>query len=97
MVSRRKIIWAPSALQDLKEIFDYIHADNPEAAGDWVEQVLNRVEKLALFPKMGRTIPELGQIRYRELVLGDYRVFHGVTDKEVRIFRILHSRKFFPL
>ena len=95
MVGRRKISWAPAALADLKEAFDYIELDHPERARAWVKQILAHIEKLARFPKLGRMIPEIGQARYRELVSGEYRIFHEITDKELRIFRLLHSRRLF--
>jgi plasmid stabilization system protein ParE len=81
----------------LKEAFDYISLDRPEAARNWVRQVLTGIEKLTRFSKIGRVIPEIGQSRYRELIVGEYRIFQEITAKQTRIFRILHAKRFFEL
>ena len=90
-----KIIWAPSAYQDLKEAYAFIHQDNPRAAGKWVKTILTRVEKLAAFPKMGRLIPEIGLSKYRELLVGDYRIFHEVLPNRLIVLRVLHGSRLF--
>lgn len=95
-MERYKITWAPSALRDFKVAFDYISLDRPQAAQNWVSLVLKSIEKLARFPKIGRLIPEIGQSRYRELIVGEYRIFHEVAKKEVQIFRVLHSKRHWP-
>ena len=95
MESQRKIIWAFAASQDLKENFDYIAVDHPAAAQVWVKQIILQIEKLISFPHLGRTIPEIGKSRYREIILGDYRIFHEVREKEILIFRIFHSKRLF--
>jgi plasmid stabilization system protein ParE len=94
--SRRKIIWAPSALNDLRGIFDFVTADHPARAKTLVNRIVSSVGKLAQFPRAGRLIPEIGQSRYRELIIGEYRVFHEVREKEVFIFRVFHTRRFLP-
>jgi addiction module RelE/StbE family toxin len=93
----RKIVWAPSALRDLKEIFEYISLDNPRAAVSWLKDVIRQVEKSARFPETGRMIPELDQVRYRELLVGDYRIFHEIEKQGVKIFGIFHIRRLFPI
>ena len=92
----RTVIWAPSAVRDLKEIFEYIKMDSAERATKWVETVLSQAEQLAQFPQMGRPISELKHPRYRELILGNHRLFHEVKKKEILIFRVLHSRRLYP-
>ena len=95
MERERKIIWAPRASEDLKEGFDFIAVDNTSAAQAWVSKVFAGVEKLAVFSNLGRMIPEIGQSRYRELTIGDYRIFHEVREKEILVFRIFHSKRQF--
>ena len=92
----RKIVWAPSAYEDLKEAHDFIGLDNPEAARQWVGEIMHKVKRLATFPKMGRVIPEIGLSRYRELIMGGYRICHEVTAARLIIFRILHSKRLLP-
>ena len=95
MAKERRITWSPSALQDLKDAFEFISADRPKAAHEFLGRIVNQIGKLARFPQLGRTIPEVGKSRYRELIVGEYRIFHEVSEKEVLIFRIIHSRQSF--
>ena len=91
----KKIIWAPSASEDLTEAFKYIQADNPAAANQFVQNIMGQTEKLARFPKIGRVIPEIGSPRYRELIVGEYRIFHEVSKHQLTIFRVFHSKRLF--
>ena len=90
----KKIVWAPSAENDLREAYEYIRQDSQTRAVGFVEDVLARVEKLVRFEKLGRMIPEIGYFRYREIIVGEYRIFHEVREKEIFVFRVLHSKRF---
>ena len=95
MVGGRKIIWAPTALEDLKSGFDYIAVDSPRRAHAWLEHILKKIEQLNRFSNRGRVIPEIGKSRYRELIVGEYRIFHEIREKETLIFRVFHARRLF--
>jgi plasmid stabilization system protein ParE len=43
----RKIIWSETASEDLKEIVLFIAIDNPIAATDLAERILDRIETAA--------------------------------------------------
>ena len=90
-----RIVWAPSASEDLKQAFEYIGTDNPAAAREFVQNIMRQAEKLARFPKLGRVIPEIGSPRYRELIVGEYRIFHEVSKHQLTIFRVFHSKRLF--
>ena len=91
----KKILWSPIAADDLKEAYEYIRRDSEIHSKALVRNIHSRVGKLARFEKLGRVIPELGQSRYRELIVGEYRVFHEIREQEILIFRVLHSKRFF--
>lgn len=92
----RKIVWSPQALDDLQKCFHFISTESPRRAHEWLEQIFRQVERLSRFPAIGRQVPELDKkSRYRQIVIGDYRVFHEVREKDVFIFRVLHSRQIF--
>ena len=96
-MSGRRIIWAPATIADLEEAYEFIRADSLSRADTWRDKVFQSVEKLAVFPKMGRVTPEIGQSRYRELIFGEYRLFHEVREKEIYVFRLLHSKRRFSI
>ena len=91
----KKITWAPRALEDLKDAHDFIALDNPGKAEGFLSELVDRVEKLARFEKLGRVIPEIGESRYREFIVGEYRIFHEVRDRDLLVFRALHSKRLF--
>jgi len=97
LVDVKKIVWAPKALEDLKTIHDFIALDNVDRARTFVREMIDRVEKLTRFQKLGRVIPEIGESRYRELIVGEYRVFHETLLREILIFRVFHSKRLFGI
>lgn len=48
-----KVIWTDEAGRWLRDIFDYIAADNPDAALSTVDGIYSQAQKLAAFPEMG--------------------------------------------
>ena len=50
-----KVRWSRRALADLARIADHIVRDEPLAAAEFVRAVAGKVERLALFPLLGRT------------------------------------------
>lgn len=48
-----QISWTEEALRWLNDIFEYIAADNPEAAARTVEGIYDRAQDLSRFPELG--------------------------------------------
>jgi plasmid stabilization system protein ParE len=51
-----RIFWTPIAVQDLRDICNFISRDNPVAAQRMGEQLIEQAEAIALFPQSGRMI-----------------------------------------
>ncbi len=83
-----KIIWSPLALDRLTEISDFISLDKPNAAIEWINSIFNSVENLKSFPESGRKVPELENIKYRELIIGNYRVIYKITESQIQILTV---------
>ncbi|MDP2090001.1 MAG: type II toxin-antitoxin system RelE/ParE family toxin [Candidatus Gracilibacteria bacterium] len=49
-----KIIYRPSSLNDINEIFDYISVDNLQVAIKVQETIFNFINYLAIFPMLGK-------------------------------------------
>ena len=54
------LIFAPSARQDLLDIFDYIARDKPTAAANWIDKIEEKCGLIATMPAMGEKRPEYG-------------------------------------
>ena len=92
------IFWTPIAVQDLRDICDFISRDNPAAAQRMGEELIKQAETMALFPQSGRMVPEKRNPLIRETIVGSYRIIYQVDDanKVVALARIWHSARGTP-
>jgi toxin ParE1/3/4 len=90
-----KIIFSDPAIEDLGGIVRFIARDNPIAANQFGNKLLNSVRHLAAFPRIGRVVPEQSDENIREIVFADYRIFHRVKDEQrtVEIVRFWHGAR----
>ncbi|HEY1261176.1 MAG TPA: type II toxin-antitoxin system RelE/ParE family toxin [Stellaceae bacterium] len=85
-----RVIWAPSALQELLEIYRYVAAQNPAAARRLVDNLIAAGNSLMDFPRRGRPVGD----DVRELVaVRPYIIQYEVTAGEVTILRVRHSSR----
>ena len=92
------IFWTPIAVQDLRDICDFISRDNPVAAQRMGEELIKQAETMALFPQSGRMVSEKRNPLIRETIVGSYRIIYQVDDanKVVALARIWHSARGTP-
>jgi plasmid stabilization system protein ParE len=85
------------AQNDLLAIQEYISRDNPTAADSWLRRFLALLGSLENFPNQGAVAKDrrLNRLGYRYLLHGDYVVFYEVFAKQVRVYRVLHGRRFY--
>jgi len=81
------------AIKDLEEIWDYIAADNPNRADQFIDEIYKKCREIARLDGVGRRrdelIPGLLSIPFRK----KYLVFFLRTVKRVQIVRILHGAR----
>jgi len=78
-----EVNWTAEAERWLCDTYDYIAADNAEAAARVVEGIYSKVGLLARFPLMGhRYVTALGR-EVRILVYGHYRIAYVVRSNEI--------------
>lgn len=96
-MSKYRIRYTQQAVDDMDAIFDYIVLENRDAAHRMLAEFERSVNRLADSPYIGAAIrtdePMMIKPGYRYLVVSPYLIFYRVTDGEVRIGRILHSRQ----
>jgi toxin ParE1/3/4 len=90
-----KIIWAPRALEDLRDIVSYIRRDNPNAARSFGFKLIEKAEGLASFPERGREIRKFQNPDIREVFHGSYRIAYRIRRdlEQVEIARIWHGAR----
>ena len=88
-----KLIWSPRALTRAAEIVDFIAADRPQAALDWIDGLEERVQSLTELPEQGRVVPEWFEPTVRELIYAGHRVIYEIRDDYLEILTIKHARQ----
>lgn len=86
------VTFAPAAVQDIEEIGDYIHAENPPAAGRLIAALRERCGHIADAPRGGVPRPTLWP-GLRSIAFQRYVIFYTADGDEVRIERILHGAR----
>ena len=86
-----EIRWSEESLRWLRDIHDYIAADNPDAAQKVVSGIYDKSRVLCRFPQIGykyRTEPE-GEIRI--LLYGHYRIAYLLRSSSIDILGVFHG------
>lgn len=90
-----KIVWTESARQNLREIFEYIAEENPNAARALLAEIRKRAGSLEDNPELGR----LGRVDgSRELVLTgtQYILPYRVKEQRIQILAVFHAARKWP-
>ena len=88
-----KILFTEDALVDLEIILDYIRADNPDAAERFGTSLLNHIELLQSFPRIG--VPVLGRPGVRKILHSPVRVYYRLHEDRglIEILHLWHAAR----
>ena len=86
-----EIAWTDEAQRWLEDIFEYIAADNPQAAARTVQEIHERAQVLERFPEIGhRYLASSRNVRI--LLYGHYRIAYLVKDDgNIDILGVFHG------
>lgn len=89
-----KVVWTELSVEDLREVFEYISKNSTHYARITVDRIYSRVNQIAVNPRSGRIVPEIGNDLVRELIVGNYRlIYYIVNENRVDIVRVYHSAR----
>lgn len=89
-----RLNWTIQAVNDLKEISDYISKDSKRYASLLVRRIQAKTKFLKTQPDSGRIVDELERTDVRELIEGNYRIiYRKVTSTHIEIITIHHSAR----
>ncbi len=92
-----KISFSPEAVDDLKEIKQYIKDElcNEQAAKNTVAKILKKIKLLSDFPESGSSLSAIigFDTDYRYLICDNYIAFYRIDNKNVLIVRVLYGRR----
>ncbi|MFQ5753477.1 MAG: type II toxin-antitoxin system RelE/ParE family toxin [bacterium] len=89
------VIWSVPAKNDLKNIHNYIANDSKYYATKVSQEFIERSERLADFPEMGRVVPEIATKSIRELIIYSYRLVYEISRDRIEILAIIHGKQDF--
>jgi len=87
------IVWSVGARNDLRELVQFIAYDSPTYAASTSRRILDAVDRLRRYPKLGRVVPEYDHPSIRELIVGNYRVVYRVRGQRVGIGAIVQGSR----
>jgi toxin ParE1/3/4 len=90
-----KIIWTDFAEYQLSEIYTFLYHKADEAtASRIITGIVNASKRLVNFPEMGTKEKEeyVGDLNYRYLIQGHYKIVYEVFEKEVIIQDVFDTR-----
>lgn len=88
-----KVLWTVTAERHLDLIFQYIAQESPQYAVLIVDTLTRRSQQLALFPLMGRKVPEYNSDQIRELIEYPYRIIYRILKDQIHILAVIHGAR----
>ena len=93
---RARIIWSPTAADDLEQIVEFIARDSERYAAQVAADVIGAVERAADFPGAGRVVPELNDKAIREVFVYSYRIIYRVAADAIHVAAVIHGARDLP-
>ena len=88
-----EIKWSETAKNDFKNIVNYISQDSPGYSEYFIKGLLEKIDYLIDFPKMGRNLPESDDPNDRELIFQRYRIIYNSSPESITIEMIIHGSR----
>ncbi|MBI4931140.1 MAG: type II toxin-antitoxin system RelE/ParE family toxin [Bacteroidetes bacterium] len=89
------VIWTNPAKIDLRDIHDYIARDSKYYAQKVSQDIIDKSEKLNLFPEIGRIVPEIDDPNIREIFIYSYRLIYEILPDSVQVLALIHGKRDF--
>ncbi len=86
------IVWSRRAIRHLGNVRDYIAQDSPGSAADIAARIVEAVERLALYPNLGRPGRIAGT---RELVVPGtpYLIPYRIVGSRIELIAVFRGRQ----
>ncbi|MFZ0619155.1 MAG: type II toxin-antitoxin system RelE/ParE family toxin [Candidatus Acidiferrales bacterium] len=83
----------PDALADLEEIWEFIAADNLDAADRVAQEILDAIRGLVAFPQQGHTRSDLTARPLRFQTIRDFLIAYAPDEEPLLVVALLHGRR----
>jgi addiction module RelE/StbE family toxin len=92
-----RVVWSPTALEDVEAIAAYISRDSISYAAAVVKRILDSTRSLQEFPHVGRAVPEFDDTGIREIFVYSFRVIYHIESETVIIASVVHGKRLLNL
>jgi len=89
----RPIVWSDPAVEDLEGAVEFIAKDSEAYARTLAQLAVDAAESLGEFPNRGHRLRDPQLSRFRELIIGSYRLIYLVKSERVLIVAVLHGHR----
>ena len=79
------IRWSPEAVERVKSIKEYIGQESSSGANKFAEGILEQIENIALYPRMGKAAFSETYPNLRFLVWKHYKIYYEYRKNENRV------------
>jgi plasmid stabilization system protein ParE len=83
----------PEAYSDLKEIWEYVADESPEAGDRLIEEIFATIRSLVPFPHVGHVRSELTKRPLRFHLVREYLIAYAPDEKPLVVIGVLHGRR----
>jgi plasmid stabilization system protein ParE len=83
----------PEARFDLTEIWEFIRADNLDAADRVIAEILAAIRALVPFPNVGHKRPDLTGRPLRFVAVREYLIAYAPDEKPLWVVAVMHGRR----
>lgn len=87
------IVVSPKARDDLREAFDYIQRDNPEAADRMLARIVEVIGMLATGIVQGREVVLRNGKRVNTWPVPPFRIYYRKSEHELQVIRVYHQAR----
>jgi len=87
-----------SGFEDLERIKEYYLSEGVLHIGEeFVVSIVEHIERLRAHPDIGRTVPEFGEKKIRELIHSPFRIVYLRGSDSIHVVRIWRSERLLVL
>jgi toxin ParE1/3/4 len=83
----------PQARVDLDEIWEFIRADNLDAADRMIAEILSAIHALVRFPNQGHKRPDLTSRPLRFILVREYLIAYAPEERPLWVVAVMHGRR----
>lgn len=92
------VVWSRAALRDLERQYQFLRTNNPDAAAQALQAIVNAGKSLAQTPQRGTPVADTPGLRKLQVRFGKfgYVLHYAIVEDEVLMLRVYHRRQSRP-